>query len=45
MLKNFSAKLLKHCLLSGSSVRVRIVVQEHHAACQYAPPSVLNGVP
>jgi hypothetical protein len=30
--KNFPAELLKHCLRSGSSVRARIVVQEHHAA-------------
>jgi hypothetical protein len=28
----FPAKLLKHCLRSGSSVRARIAVQEYHAA-------------
>jgi hypothetical protein len=32
MLKNFPAKLLKHCLPSVSSMLVCIVVQEHHAA-------------
>jgi hypothetical protein len=32
MLKNFPAKLLKHCLRSSSSVLARIVVQEYHAA-------------